>query len=365
MMSDLKWMQYALQLAQKARPISPPNPSVGCVFVRDGELLGEGFTQRVGSDHAEIQAVKDAYRRGHDLKGATAYVTLEPCSHYGRTPPCALRLIKEKVARVVVACLDPNPLVAGRGIALLRENGIEVQTGLLEKEAWLINAGFMTRMQQQRPWVRMKVAMSMDGLTALPNGKSQWITGEQARNDGHRYRSFSGAIITGIGTVLVDNPQMNVRLNNQLALRQPLKVLLDSHLRVSSQARLFEDGHVLVVCTESDEQKVQNLQSVGAEVLCLPGENGQVDLSALLRELARREINDVHIEAGATLNGAFLQADLVDEMVIYIAPKFLGQGRQAWNLPVIEDLNQLTSWHLQQYDKVGDDMRLVLLRKEK
>ena len=312
-----------------------------------------------------IQAVKDAYRRGNDLEGATAYVTLEPCSHYGRTPPCALRLIKEKVSRVVVACLDPNPLVAGRGIAMLRDNGIEVEVGVLENEAWFINAGFMTRMQFHRPWVRAKVAMSMDGLTALPNGKSQWITGDQARQDGHRYRSFSGAIVTGIGTVLADDPQMNVRLNNESFPRQPLKVLLDSRLRVSPEAKLFDDGHSLVVCAQMNKEKAQLLCAKGVEVLCLPSQNGQVDLSQLMQELARREINDVHVEAGATLNGALLEADLIDEMLIYIAPKFLGQGRGALTLPLIEDLNQLSSWHIQQHDKIGEDMRLVLRRKEK
>ncbi len=364
-MTDIDWMRQALALAEFARPISPPNPSVGCVFIKDDVLLGQGFTQAVGSDHAEIQAVKDALRQGHSLEGATAYVTLEPCSHYGRTPPCALRLIKEKVARVVVACLDPNPLVAGRGVAMLKDSGIEVTTGVLEKDAWQMNAGFMTQMTQHRPWVRLKVAMSMDGFTALPNGESQWITGPDARNDGHRYRSYSGAILTGIGTVLADNPQMNVRFNGQLASRQPLKVLVDSHLRVSPDARIFEDGQVLVVCADNNDEKALALTERGAEVLRLSNDCGQVDLKALLIELAKRHINDVHVEAGATLNGALMAADLVDEVLLYTAPKFLGQGRGAFGLPVATHLNQIDSWHIQSADKIGDDVRLVLTKKEK
>ena len=239
---DCEYMRRALALAAKARPISPPNPSVGCVIVRDGCVLGEGYTQKTGSDHAEIQAIKNAYAHSQDVVGATVYVTLEPCSHYGRTPPCALRLIKEKVARVVVACLDPNPLVSGRGVSMLRQAGIEVQVGVLEQEAWQMNAGFMTRMTEQRPWVRAKVAMSLDGFTALRSGESQWITSDTAREDGRRWRCVAGAVLTGLGTVLADNPSLTARIDGKLQQRQPLKVLVDSSLQVNADNRFLTKG---------------------------------------------------------------------------------------------------------------------------
>ena len=293
MLSDSDYMKRALELAQKARPISPPNPSVGCVIVRNHQVLGEGFTQKTGSDHAEIQAIKNANAKGFDIEGATIYVTLEPCSHYGRTPPCAMRLIKEKVARVVVACLDPNPLVAGRGLRMLRDAGIEVETGVLESEAWQMNAGFMTRMTEQRPWVRAKVAMSLDGFTALANGESQWITGEAAREDGRQWRCVAGAILTGVGTVLADQPSLTARVGGFLQERQPLKVLVDSNLRVNLDNPFFRDGNVLVACAREIPDKVQSLCQLGAEVLSLPGKDNRVDLVALMAELAKREVNEI------------------------------------------------------------------------
>ncbi len=363
-MSDLFWMRRALALAEKARPISPPNPAVGCVIVRDEEVLGEGFTQVVGSDHAEIQAIKDANARGFDVAGATVYVTLEPCSHYGRTPPCALRLLEEKVARVVIAIKDPNPKVSGRGVKILEEAGIAVSCGICEREAWAINPGFMTAMNEARPWVRLKVAMSLDGMTALANGESQWITGKAARCDGHRYRSYSGAILTGIGTVLADDPQMNVREDNQLLPRQPLKVVLDSHLKTPTGAKLFNDGKTLIVCAIDDAQKRAALEAIGAEVYVLPNRDGQVDLRGLMAMLFARGIQDVHVEAGATLNGALLEAGLVDEALIYVAPKFLGNGRGAFILNPIQSLSQVQSWYVASTDQVGQDVRVVLLRKE-
>lgn len=358
---DFEWMSQALALAERAQPIAMPNPAVGCVLVRDGEVIGEGYTQPVGHDHAEVQAVKNAYARGFDLKGATAYVTLEPCSHYGRTPPCALRLIKEQVARVVVACLDPNPLVAGRGVRMLEEAGIRVDVGLLEDEAWHSNAGFMTRMVKKRPWVRMKVAMSLDGQTALANGVSQWITGPQARADGHRYRAKSGAIVTGIGTVLADDPQMTVRLDGHACDRQPLKVILDSDLKIPLTAKIL-NGAVLVVTRDDSTQKACDLRARGVDVLALPGEDGRIDLAALLDELGRREINDVHLEAGAILNGAFLDADLVDEMVVYMAPKVLGDGRGAFNIATLSSLEGVRQWKIRQVQSVGSDLRINLTK---
>ena len=354
-------MQQALGLARLAQPISMPNPAVGCVLVRDGIVIGQGHTLSVGNDHAEVQAVKDAIARGNSLKGATAYVTLEPCSHWGRTPPCALRLINEGIGRVVVACLDPNPLVAGRGVRMLQEAGITVDVGLCEQDAWLSNAGFMTRMLKKRPWVRLKVAMSLDGQTALANGVSQWITGPEARQDGHRYRARSGAVVTGIGTVLADNPQMTVRLDGQVAERQPLKVVLDSTLKMPLEAKILQ-GKTLIVTRDDQCEKARQLCEMGAEVMALPSDDGKIDLNALLDELGRREINDVHLEAGAILNGAFLDADLVDEMVVYMAPKVLGAGRGAFDIAALTSLGGVRTWHVRMFDRVGADLKIILTK---
>ena len=364
MLSDLECMQMALRLAAKARPISPPNPSVGCVIVRQGRIIGRGFTQKVGEDHAEIQAIKDAEAKGLNIEGSTVYVTLEPCSHYGRTPPCALRLIKEKVARVVVACLDPNPLVAGRGVAMLREAGIKVDCGLMREDAWQMNAGFMTRMTQNRPWVRAKVAMSLDGYTALPDGQSQWITSEEAREDGRRWRCVAGAVLTGVGTVLADNPSLTARNNGKLQARQPLKVLLDSSLRVNPDNHFFDEGKVLVVCAMSNAVRIQALQKRGAEVIELRGPDGRVDLRALLTELARREVNEVHLEAGSVLTGEFVRLGLVDELLCYVAPKILGQGRTAFYLKAPKNLSECQEWAMVQCAPVGNDVRMILRKRK-
>lgn len=364
MLSDLDYMKRALELARKARPISPPNPSVGCVIVRNDRILGEGFTQKTGSDHAEIQAIKNANANGFDIEGATVYVTLEPCSHYGRTPPCALRLIKEKVARVVVACLDPNPLVAGRGIGMLREAGIEVEAGVLQKEAWQMNAGFMTRMTEHRPWVRAKVAMSLDGFTALANGESQWITGEAAREDGRRWRCEAGAILTGLGTVMADEPSLTARVNGLLQERQPIKVLLDSDLRVNPENPFFKEGKVLVVCAQESSDKAAALRQIGAEVMSMPGKDGRVDLKALMAELARREVNEVHVEAGAILTGEMVKEWLVDELLCYIAPKILGAGRSAFRLPAVEKLSDCKEWQIVETALLGNDVRMILRKRK-
>ena len=284
----------------------------------------------MGSDHAEIQAIKDAAAKGHDVKGATVYVTLEPCSHYGRTPPCALRLIKEQVARVVVACLDPNPLVAGRGVEMLRQAGITVDVGLLQK--------------------------SLDGFTALTNGESQWITGPEAREDGRRYRCEAGAILTGVGTVLADNPSLTARVDGKLQSRQPLKVLVDSYLRVNPENTFFDEGQTLVVCVEENLEKSQRLREKGAEILSLSGENGRVDLQALLKELARREVNEVHVEAGATLTGEMVRLGLVDELLCY--------SRSAFDLPPLQSLSGCETWTTIQTSQVGEDVRIILRKRK-
>lgn len=357
---DLHFMQMALALAGRASQATSPNPKVGCVLVRDGMVLGEGWTQPVGQAHAEVQALRDAAQRGHAVAGATAYVTLEPCSHYGRTPPCANALIEAGVARVVAALEDANPQVAGRGFALLRAAGIAVASGLLAAEACAMNLGFFKRMETGLPWVRMKVAASLDGFTALPNGQSQWITDAQARQDGHRWRARADAILTGIGTVLADDPQMNVRglLPEEMG-RQPQKIVLDSQLQLSPQAKLLQDGGALVVCAQDDLAKRRALEQAGAEVLCLPDAAGRVDLPALLRELGRRQYNEVHVEAGAILNGALIEQDCVDELLLYLAPKILGSGAGLFTLPELSHVSQARELIMQDVQTIGNALRIV------
>ncbi len=355
-MSDAAFMREALALAASARP--SPNPRVGCVIVRDGRILGEGFTQAAGSNHAEVEALLDARRNGHDLHGATAYVTLEPCSHFGRTPPCATALIEARLARVIAAVEDPNPLVAGRGLAVLRDHGIDVRCGLLESEAREVNVGFFARMTRGRPWLRLKIAASLDGKTALDNGVSQWITSEAARADGHAWRARACAVLSGIGTVQADNPQLNVRLVD--TPRQPLKVLVDSRLEVDPTARLFDGTPVLIACavTPTDEQR-ERLAAQGAELVALPNAQGKVDLAALMNELARRGINELHVEAGFKLNGSLVREGLVDELLVYLAPLVIGQAQGMVHLPALEDLAQARRLTFREVSQVGEDVRIV------
>lgn len=357
---DLHFMQHALALASRATQATSPNPKVGCVLVKDGVVLGEGWTQPVGQAHAEVQALRDAAQRGHVVAGATAYVTLEPCSHYGRTPPCANALIEAHVARVVAAVEDANPQVAGRGFTMLRTAGIEVTSGLLASEARAMNLGFFKRMETGLPWVRMKVAASLDGYTALPNGQSQWITDAAARQDGHTWRARADAILTGIGTVLADDPQMNVRgVPPEKIGRQPQKIVLDSQLRLTPHAKLLQDGSSLVVCVQDDQTRRHELEQAGAEVLCLPSKTGQVDLPALLQELGRRQINEVHVEAGAVLNGALIAQNCVDELLLYLAPKILGSGAGLFSLPVLSHVSQARELVLHDVQKVGEAVRVI------
>ena len=357
---DAAFMDHALQLAAQARAHCPPNPAVGCVITdRSGHLLGEGRTQAAGQAHAEIMALRDAAAHGCDVRGATAYVTLEPCAHQGRTGPCCEALIVAGVARVVAAVQDPNPRVAGQGLARLRDAGVEVEVGLREPQAREMNLGFFSRMVRGTPWVRLKIAASLDGRTALSNGASQWITGEAARADGHAWRARAGAVLTGIGTVLADDPLLNVRLPQ--ASRQPDLVIADSRLQLPLDARLWSvpQRRVLVYTASQDPARTQALAARGATVVCLPGPAGQVALPAMLQDLARREINDLHVEAGARLNGALLQAGLADELLIYQAPRLLGAGASMADLGVFEHLAQTPQFQWQAVDRVGDDLRLL------
>ncbi len=354
--ADYAYMQQALELARRATIETSPNPKVGCVIVRDGQVLGKGWTQPVGQAHAEVQALRDATANGHDVRGATAYVTLEPCSHFGRTPPCANGLRDAGIARVVAAMQDANPQVAGRGLSILREAGVDVECGTfpdLALQARELNIGFFQRMETGKPWVRMKVAGSLDGITALSNGQSQWITGPAARQDGHLWRARADAILTGIGTVLADDPMLNVRGVD--TPRQPQKIIVDSHLRISSQAKILQGG-ALIVCAVPDAEKQVQLEQAGVEVICLPGANQQVDLLALMQELGRRQVNELHVEAGATLNGALIVQDCVNELLLYLAPKLLGNGAGLFNLPELTHVDQARILQFHEINHVGDDL---------
>lgn len=352
--ADYRHMARALQLAACGLCTTSPNPRVGCVLVKNDEVIGAGWHARAGQAHAEVHALQQA---GNRARGATAYVTLEPCSHHGRTPPCADALIAAGVVRVVAAMRDPNPKVAGAGLARLQTAGIAVSHGLLETEAQELNPGFIARMTRQRPWVRTKIAASLDGGTALENGISQWITGDAARQDVQHWRARSCAILTGIGTVLADDPQLNVRELN--IGRQPLRIVLDSHLRLPPDARILQGGNILVVCVDDRLPQADTLRAVGAEVLALPGHAGLIDLPGLLTELARREINELHVEAGARLNGELLRLKLIDELVFYLAPVLLGaSARGLFDFPALTAMAQRTDLDIIALDRVGRDIRI-------
>jgi len=352
--ADHLHMARALQLAAHGLYTTNPNPRVGCVIVKDRRVVGEGWHERAGTPHAEIHALNAA---GEAARGATVYVTLEPCSHHGRTPPCAEALINAGVARVVAAMSDPNPLVAGGGISMLTLAGIQAEVGLMEAEARALNPGFVSRMTRQRPWVRLKTASTLDGKTALANGMSQWITGEAARADVQRLRARACAILTGSGTVLADNPRMNVR-DIDIG-RQPLRVIVDSALRTPPDAAILP---ALVACHHAEPSLRTALEQAGAEAVELPGTAGRVDLAALLTLLAQRGVNELHVEAGAALNGALLAAGLVDEWVAYMAPMAAGDiARGLFAMPPLATLADAARFKLGDVRQVGGDLRLTLL----
>lgn len=348
-------MARALRLAEQGLFTTTPNPRVGCVIVHAGRVVGEGWHVRAGEAHAEVHALRAA---GERAKGATAYVTLEPCSHHGRTPPCANALIDAGVIRVVAAMRDPNPQVAGRGLELLTLAGIKVQAGLLESEARELNIGFISRMTRGRPWLRLKTASSLDGKTALLNGESKWITGPAARADVQRWRARACVILTGSGTLLADDPQMNVR--DIETPRQPLKVIVDSRLATPPNARILHGG-AFIACAEADPAKRAALEAAGAQILELPGADGRVDLAALLLEFGRQGINEVHVEAGATLNGALLAAGWVDEWVSYLAPVAMGHAaRGLFDMPALSEMVGRRQFEMCDVRILGGDLRLRL-----
>lgn len=355
--ADYAFMSHALRLAERGLYSTTPNPRVGCVIVRDEKIAGCGWHEKAGQPHAEINALTAA---GTAARGATAYVTLEPCSHHGRTPPCADALIAAGIARVVMAMEDPNPLVSGRGQAVLQQAGVMVQTGLLQAEAHALNAGFVSRMTRKKPWVRLKTAASLDGKTALNNGVSQWITGEAARCDGHRWRARSCAIMTGIGTVKSDDPQLSVR--HIETDRQPRKIVVDSHLAIPLEARLLQGREETFIFTAHAENpgKKAALSQMNARAIALPDAKGAVDLQQMMTVLAESGINEVLVEAGSGLNGALVEAGLVDELIIYVAPHLIGNDAQGMiGLPELTNLEQKKKLKIQDVRMIGQDIRII------
>ncbi len=351
-------MARALHLAERGLFTTDPNPRVGCVIVNNGEIVGEGWHQRAGEPHAEVNALNAA---GDKAKGADCYVTLEPCSHFGLTPPCADGLIKAQVKRVFVAMQDPNPLVAGNGIKKLEQAGIEVNVGLLTKQAEVLNPGFCKRMRQAMPYVRSKIAMSLDGRTAMASGESKWITGSNARRDVQKLRARSSAVVTGVGTLLADDPSLTVRVepiddwyHPEQPIRQPHRVVVDSQCRTPKNAKLFETGGEIIIATTTHSV------SKHAEILVCKNQEQQVDLTMLMKELAKRQINEVMLEAGAVLNGAMLDAKLIDELVIYMAPKLMGdQARGLFHLPKLQAMADNINLDIVDIRPVGKDWRIT------
>ena len=353
--TDVHHMARALELARRGLYTTDPNPRVGCVIVKDGKAVGEGFHVRAGEPHAEINALRAA---GAAACGATVYLTLEPCCHHGKTPPCTEALIAAGVTRVVAAMPDPNPRVAGQGFAELNQAGIGAAYGLMQSEAEVLNPGFISRMQRGRPFMRVKLAASLDGRTAMANGESKWITGEPARADVQHWRARSSAILTGIGTVLADDPSLNVRAFD--IGRQPLRVVLDSQLQMSPKAKMLAlPGATLVVTVSNDAARTEALRKAGADVQVV-GKDGRVDLAALMKMLAVREVNEILVEAGATLSGALLEAGLVDELVLYQAPCLLGDaGRGLFRLANLTQMAARPALEIKDMRAIGQDWRLV------
>ena len=393
---DSNFTTSPLQIARNAGKLISPNPAVGCIISgKKNQLLGNGHTQPPGQAHAEVMALRDAAARGLSVEGATVYVTLEPCSHYGRTPPCCNALIDAKVGKVVVAILDPNPLVSGRGVQMLRDAGITVEVLPVDSAEAVasreLNIGFFSRMVRKTPWVRMKVAASLDGQTALADGSSQWITGEAARADGHAWRARSCAVLTGIGTVLQDDPLLNVRHIDALTSvqRQPHLVIVDSKLATPLNAKLFATNNIAgraiyIYAAARNDAKKQALEALGAKVIYMPesgvGKPGalmnakldstnvtpqkvtspKVDLRAMMLDLGQREINELHVEAGFKLNGSLINAGVVDELVLYVAPKMLGSGGMGIaNMQALGSLGNALQLDFQSTERVGDDLRIV------
>ena len=368
---DFEFMARAIQLAKKGQYTTHPNPRVGCVLTKNNEIIGEGYHKRAGEPHAEINAISNCKT---SLKGATAYVTLEPCSHTGKTPPCANALIDAKVSRVIIAMQDPNPQVAGEGIQRLKNAGIDVEVSVLEEQSRQLNLGFIKRMEKGLPWVRVKLAMSLDGRTAMASGESKWITGAEARQDVQRLRASADAILTGVGTVLADDPSLNVRLSaSELgidgAVFQPKRIVVDTHLKTPLNSKLFKiDGENLIITSKKtvseNEKLVKSFNALGAKVLKVANDKNHTDrlcVKTILQELAKQEINEVHVEAGATLCGSLIQQKLVDEIILYMAPVFMGsEARGLLHLPELKQMSDKIELSIDDIHSVGKDWRLSI-----
>lgn len=355
--ADYAFMARAMALTQNGRNSATPNPSVGCVVVKDARIIGEGWHEKAGQAHAEVNAINAC---SADTRGATVYVTLEPCAHHGRTPPCTASLIAAGVARVVAALEDPNPKVAGAGLAALQAAGISVESGLMADEARRAHRGFLARMERGRPWVRLKLGVSLDGRSALANGASRWITSAEARRDVHQLRAQSCALLTGIGTVLADDPQLTVR--DVACARQPLRVVLDSRLQIDEHAKIMQGGNLLIVTASGDESRAQALRNKGYEVLRVAVEpiKGKADLRSMMEALGRRELNDILVETGARLNGSLLQAGMVDEIISYIAPSVLGDmARGMFAIGELTTLEQRVKLEFTDVTPIGPDVRIT------
>ena len=355
-------MARALALAETGLYVPAPNPRVGCVIVKDGQILAEGVTQAAGQAHAEIMALRDLQRKGHSAQGSTVYVSLEPCSHHGKTPPCTDALIKAQPSRVVMAHVDPYPAVSGRGIAAFRQAGIEVSVGVLAQQALAINPGFVSRMVRGTPFVWSKIAASMDRYTALPDGQSQWITGPEARADGHHWRARSCVVLTGIGTVKADDPELNVR--HVQTTRQPKRAVIDPKLEIPDGAQLLKTEGLILFAANPSNERVQLLQDKGAVVVHVPQPDmpDRVDMPSVMQWLAENDINEVHVEAGAGINGALWQADCIDDLLLYLAPTFLGHGKPMLDIPGIDQLIEADQLSFVEHAQVGDDVRILARR---
>ena len=355
---DHQYMSRAIELAARGLYTTDPNPRVGCVIVNAGTIVGEGWHVRAGEGHAEVNALAHA---GEKAQGATVYVSLEPCCHQGKTPPCTDALINAKVDRVVVAMQDPNPAVAGNGLQQLTNAGIFAEVGLLETAAHQLNPGFIQRMKTSRPFVRCKLAMSIDGRTAMDNGDSKWITSDEARKDVHRLRARSSAIVTGAGTVLADDPSMTARLDH--VERQPLRIIIDTNLSTPVDAKILkQEGETHILTCSDDEDSIDLLKNSGAKVINLPMTHNRVDLFAMMDYLSKLEVNEVLLETGATLSGAMLEAQLIDELIVYMAPVVMGnEARGLFRLPQLQSMEERIEFSLLESRAVGKDLRLTFL----
>lgn len=359
---DFKYMKYALTLAKKCLYNSNPNPRVGCVLVKNNIIIGEGFTQPAGFDHAEICALNDAKIRGNKTENSTVYITFEPCSYFGKTPPCVYSLIQAKVSNVISSMKDPNPKVSGKGFAILKEAGIDVKYGLMEDQAKEINIGFIFRMLNNKPWVRMKIAASLDGKTALKTGESKWITCDVARTDNHVWRARSSAILTGVGTIIADNPYMTARISSTLSY-YPKRILIDKNLDAPVNSRIFSGHKSLIFCAfinKDNIEQAKKLRSKGIEIIATSNDKGSIDFKSVLNELSIREINELHVEAGHRLNGSLLNSNCINELLIYFSPSILGKySFDMFDFICTSTLKNRIKLNIYSFDKIGTDLRVI------